>query len=78
MRMRTLRLGVLGHIVAGDDTGRFVEVRDDTDASGGILILTYESVDRSGNAYDSWVESIADAELYFAESGWEIEWPESV
>jgi hypothetical protein len=72
--MRELRVGVLGRIVAGDDAGRFVEVMDDTNASGGFLILTYDNVDRSGNAYDSWVESIIDVDLYFAESGWEVEW----
>jgi hypothetical protein len=72
--MRDLRVGVLGRIVAGDDTERFVEVLDDTNSSGGFLILTYDNVDRSGNAYDSWVESIIDVELYFAESGWDVEW----
>ena len=72
--MRDLRVGALGRIVAGDDAGRFVEVMDDTSSSGGFLILTFDNVDRSGNAYDSWVESIVDVELYFAESGWEVEW----
>jgi len=72
--MRELRVGVLGRIVEGDDAGRFVEVMDDTGTSGGFLILTYDNIDRSGNAYDSWVESIIDVELYFAESGWEVEW----
>lgn len=74
--MRDLRVGVLGCIVAGEDTGRFVEVIDDTDTSDGYLIQTYDNVDRSGNAYDSWVESIIDVEFYFAESGWEVEWPD--
>ncbi|WP_051640412.1 hypothetical protein [Cellulomonas sp. URHE0023] len=72
--MRDLRVGVLGRIAAGDDAGRFVEVTDDTSSSGGFLILTFDNVDRSGNAYDSWVESIVDVDLYFAESGWEVEW----
>ena len=72
--MRELRVGVLGRIAAGDDAGRFVEVTDDMSSSGGFLILTFDNVDRSGNAYDSWVESIVDVDLYFAESGWEVEW----
>lgn len=72
--MRELRVGVLGHIVAGDDSGRFVEVMDDTSTSGGFLILTFDNGDRSGNAYDSWVESIIDVELYFEECGWGVEW----
>ena len=72
--MRDLRVGVLGRIVAGDDAGRFVEVLDDANSSGGFLILTYDHLDRSGNAYDSWVESIVDVDLYFEESGWDVEW----
>lgn len=72
--MRDLRVGVLGRIVAGDDAGRYVEVLDDTSSSGGFLILTYDHSDRSGNAYDSWVESIGDADLYFEESSWDVEW----
>lgn len=72
--MSNLRVGVLGRIVAGEGAGRIVEVADDTETSGGFLILTYDSVDRSGNAYDSWVESIVDVELYFAETGWEVKW----
>ncbi len=72
--MRDLRVGVLGRIVAGDDAGRFVEVLDDASSSGGFLILTYDHLDRSGNAYDSWVESIVDVDLYFEESGWDVEW----
>lgn len=72
--MRDLKVGVLGRIVAGDDAGRFVEIADDASTSGGFLILTYDNADRSGNAYDSWMQSIIDVELYFAESGWEVEW----
>ncbi|MBW3084955.1 hypothetical protein KEM60_01146 [Austwickia sp. TVS 96-490-7B] len=72
--MSELRVGVLGRIVAGEDFGRFVEVVDDADTSGGFLILTYDNVDRPGDAYDSWVESIIDVEPYFAECGWEVEW----
>ncbi len=72
--MRDLKVGVVGRIDAGEDVGRFVEVIDDTDSSGGFLILTYDCVDRSGDAYDSWVESIVDVDLYFTECGWEVEW----
>ncbi|WP_250444145.1 hypothetical protein [Actinotalea sp. C106] len=74
--MRQLRIGALGRIAAGDDAGRFVEVVDDSECSGGFLILTYDTAHRSGNAYDSWVESIVDVNLYFDESRWEVEWLE--
>ena len=75
--MRDLRLGTVGRIDQGIDIGRYVEVLDDFDASGGYLIVTYDRPDRLGNAYDSWVESIIDVELYFDEAGWEISWLDS-
>jgi hypothetical protein len=75
--MRDLRLGTVGHIDQGIDIGRYVEVLDDFDVSGGYLIVTYDRPDRLGNAYDSWVESIVDVELYFDEAGWEISWLDS-
>lgn len=74
--MSAIKLGVVGHIVAGEDTGRWVEVVDDALATGGFLLLTYENSDRSGEAHDSWVESPADVAGYFEECGWEVEWPE--
>lgn len=72
--MREAKVGVLGRITSGDDSGWFVEVVDDTDASGGFLIVTYEHADRTGSAYGSWVESIIDVDLFFEESNWDIEW----
>ena len=73
--MRDLRLGTIGRITAGNDVGRYVEIIDDFDSSGGFLICTYEHADRSGEAFDDWVESIIDVDLYVEEAGWEIEWP---
>lgn len=67
-------IGVLGRILTGSDAGWFVEVVDDTDSSGGFLILTHEHLDRSGNGHDSWVETLDDVKRYLDESGWEIEW----
>ncbi len=72
--MTTIKTGVIGQILAGEDVGRFVEVSDDTASSGGFLILTYDNVDRSGDAYDSWVESFPDVENYFEESRWVVQW----
>lgn len=67
-------LGRSGRIISGDDAGWFVEVIDDTDSSGGFLILTHERLDQSGQGYDSWAESLDAVTSYFAESGWQIEW----
>ncbi len=72
--MRDLRVSTLGKITAGREIGRVVEVVDDTSKSGGFLIFTYADVDRSPEVFDAWVESIVDVDLYFDESGWEVDW----
>lgn len=74
LTMTMIKVGVIGRILVGDDAGRFVEVSDDTSSSGGFLILTYDNVDRSGDAYDSWLTSFPDVESYFQESRWVVEW----
>ena len=76
--MDELPVGTLGEIVAGVDAGRFVEIVDDSESSGGFLIVTYADADRSPEVFDSWVESIVDVELYFEELGWSVRWQDSV
>jgi hypothetical protein len=74
--MTTVRLATLGRIQSGEETGRVVEVLDDTTRTGGYLIFTYADIDRSPEVFDSWVENLESVEKYFEESGWEIDWLE--
>ena len=71
---RDLRIGTLGRIRSGDEEGRIVEVVDDYSNTGGFLICTYADTDRSPEAFDSWVESIIEVDLYFDDRNWVIEW----
>lgn len=72
MARREIRLATIGEITAGVDEGRYLEVLDGWDDTGGFLILIYDNEDRTGNAYDAWVESVVDVDLFFEEAGWEI------
>jgi hypothetical protein len=74
--MRDLRIGSLGRITAGRELGRVVEVIDDIDNTGGFLIFTYADMNRSPEVFDSWVETIIEVDIYFDESGWEVDWSE--
>jgi hypothetical protein len=72
--VRDLRVGVVGRIVRGrSEVGRLVEVVDDSESTGGYLIVT-RSADHPSETFDSWVESIVDVQSYFDELRWEIEW----
>lgn len=63
----------VGRIVEGNDAGTYVKVIDDTQSTGGFLILTsvhYDMLD----GFDNWVENKESLARYFTESGWVIEW----
>jgi len=64
-----------GLINSGEYTGRYVKVQDDTDNTGGYLVLLSKSKDfTSEDGFDDWVESLDDLEGYFDERGWQIIW----
>ena len=70
----TSRIGKKGLIKNGRDAGFFVRIEDDSQNTGGFLILIWKEHPREG--YDYWVESLANLEQFMNESGWEIEWLE--
>ena len=74
--MATLKIGVVGRIVAGEETGRYVEILDDSAATGGFLVCLYQRPDRSGEGFDYWVEKIEHAQAFLDDCGMEVEWLE--
>lgn len=72
-KSRPLQIGQTGRIIEGEQAGSYVKVIDDSEATGGLLILTSKSVDM-GSVHDSWVADAAALAEYFTESRWIIEW----
>ena len=72
MHAAEIPLGLIGSILAGQEAGRFVEVLDDTDKTGGYLIVTYADAQRSPEVFDSWVATLDDVRAYFRESRWRV------
>ena len=73
----TIPIETTGIILAGDEKGFYVRVQDDTENTGGFLILTWRKLLTESNgkeAYDDWVENIASVENYFRQSKWLVEW----
>jgi hypothetical protein len=68
------KIGKKGRIKTGTYAGFFVRIQDDSQNTGGYLILTWK--DSSPVGYDNWVENLADLDQFLHESGWDIEWPE--
>jgi hypothetical protein len=69
-----IKIGIVGEIVAGDETGSFIKVVDDIENTGGFLILT-SSAPEMIDGFDNWVENEKSLSQYFIESGWVIRWP---
>lgn len=74
MEQDEVPIGRLGRILAGPETGRTIEVVDDSEATGGFLIFTYADFDRSPEIFDVWVETYSDVLACFKETGWQVEW----
>ncbi|HLJ88954.1 MAG TPA: hypothetical protein VKZ53_19195 [Candidatus Angelobacter sp.] len=70
----TDKVGKKGRIKTGKYAGFFVRIEDDSENTGGYLILTWQGASSMG--YDNWVENLPDLDQFFHDSGWDIEWLE--
>jgi hypothetical protein len=69
-----IRIGVLGRLVAGGESGRYVEVIDETASSDFYEVWTYADRNRSPETFDNWFESLDGIAHFFAFHGWEVDW----
>jgi hypothetical protein len=70
-----IEIGKKGLIIEGDTKGWYVRVDDDSDNTGGFLILTNPDPDMSSIvSHDNWVENEESLRSFFLESSWIIEW----
>lgn len=68
------KIGKKGIIKGGPHEGFFVRIEDDSQNTGGFLILTWK--DNPATGYDHWVENSADLDPFIREAGWNVEWLE--
>ncbi len=71
-----IKIETIGRIISGDETGFFVKILDDSENTGGFIILTSPSKEFNNTVYDNWVEKFDYLEEYFNESSWVIDWLE--
>ena len=70
-----IEIGKKGLITEGDIKGWYIRVDDDSDNTGGFLILTSPDPDMSSiMGHDNWVENEESLRSFFLESSWIIDW----
>jgi len=70
-----IKIGKIGIIESGDDSGFQVKVIDDSENTGGFFILTGINIsNQSLEVFDSWVANKEELAGYFRETSWVIKW----
>jgi len=78
MNDNIIKIGITGKILAGRHKGWFIFVEDDSENTGGYLILVFNDSNRfnSSEGYDRWAEDQNTLSEMFKEAGWKIQWLE--
>ena len=71
--MKTIPINKTGLITQGGDEIRYVRVVDDSDSTGGFLVLLSNNPQFS-DGFDDWVEDHDSLIRYFDEAGWVVVW----
>ncbi len=70
-----IQIDTIGVIESGDEAGNQVKIIDDSNSTGGYLILTGKDLSNPNiEAFDSWVASMTDLQGFFNESKWVVKW----
>jgi hypothetical protein len=71
-----IKLNTVGKILEGNlDVGNYIKIIDDSENTGGYLILTSDNINLS-NCFDDWAEDKKNLFEIFEARKWIIEWLE--
>lgn len=71
-----IKINVVGKVIKGDGVGSFIKILDDSESTGGVIILFSED-DTFSQVFDGWVEDYKSLVAFFAETDWVIEWSQN-
>lgn len=72
--MAEIVFGTWGRILAGLYEGYRVQLRDDAEQTGGILILLVDDPAAPTDGADYWVADRRDLAVFVADAEWRIAW----
>jgi hypothetical protein len=77
--MKDIEIGSCGQILEGEPKDWYIFIQDDTENTGGYLLLFSASLDKSDSkGYDVWVENLQDIKTCFKEKKWKIHWLDEI
>ncbi len=70
-----IKIDKIGIITEGEMKGWYIRIDNDSENTGGFLIIYNPSPDMSSNSgYDAWVENEECLKKFFLESSWVVDW----
>ncbi|GHI07861.1 hypothetical protein Scel_61820 [Streptomyces cellostaticus] len=69
-----IRIGEVGRIVSGEESGKFVKINELPDSPPSYLILLAHDREFTRGCGDYWVEDFVSLEQFFTEGEWVVKW----
>ena len=69
-----IKIGSKAKIISGKNEGWYIWVQDDSENTGGYLVIQSPNIDFSGTGYDDWFEKVDEIEKHFLFNNWVVEW----
>ena len=69
-----VKVGSKAKIVSGRNVGWFIWVQDDSENTGGYLVIQSSNIEFSGDGFDDWFLTLDEVEKHFVYNNWTVEW----
>jgi len=69
-----LKINTIGRITSGSMQNWYIIIKDDSENTGGYLVIQSPNIDISSDGYDNWFEKIEEVVQYIQSNNIKIEW----
>ena len=69
-----MKINTIGRITSGSMQNWYIIIKDDSENTGGYLVIQSPNIDISSDGYDNWFEKIEEVVQYIQSNNIKIEW----
>lgn len=69
-----IKIGLKGVITNGRLNGWYILVQDDSENTGGYLVIQSPQISFDGEGFDNWFETMDEVQQFFQNNNWSVEW----